>query len=341
MRFRKPIIAASCLVISVSALVGARLQQKKPSSSKMAVVASAFLGTLTDDQKATATFKFTDEERLNWHFIPRERKGLPVKDLEGASLKAAHQLLATGLSSAGYDQTLNIMSLEELLFLLEKGDRETRREKRDPQKYYFSIFGAPSETGTWGWRVEGHHLSLNYTIKDGKLVSTTPEFFGANPGTVDAGLKRQIRVLGPEEDIARQILKLCSPDTEKLMWLDHKAPKDLRGGGVAQVETTAPVGLPFSKMTSDQQKLVHELLNEYLKNMPADVETERRARINAGGMDSIHFAWWGEADLNQPHYYRLQGPSFLVEYNNVQNNANHVHSYWRNAAGDFDVPVNK
>ena len=312
MSFRKPMIAAGCLVICASALVAARLQEKKPTSTRMATAASEFLATLDSDQKARATFEFTDEERLNWHFIPRERKGVPVKDLAGASLKAAHRLLASGLSVAGYDQTLNIMSLEELLFLLEKGDRETRRNKRDPLKYYFSIFGTPSATGTWGWRVEGHHLSLNYTIKDGKLVSTTPEFYGANPGTVDAGPKRQIRVLGPEEDIARQILKLCSPETQQVMWIADKAPRELRGGGVAEVETTDPVGLPFSKMSPDQQKLVHELLNEYLKNMPGDVERERRARINAGGMDNIHFAWWGKPDLNQPHYYRLQGPSFLV-----------------------------
>jgi hypothetical protein len=341
MRFRKPMIAASCLVLSISALLTARLQDKKSSSNKMAEAATAFLATLDAEQKARATFGFNDEERLNWHFIPRERKGLPIKDLEGPALKAAHRLLASGLSAAGYDQTLSIMSLEELLYLLEQGDRQTRRDKRDPQKYYFSIFGTPATTGMWGWRVEGHHVSLNYTIKNGKLVSTTPEFFGANPGTIDAGPERQIRVLGPEEDIARQILKLCSPENQKIMWIEDKAPQDLRGGGVAQVETTAPVGLSFSKMSSDQKKLVHELLNEYLKNMPSDVEKERRARINTGGMDAVYFAWWGQADLNQPHYYRLQGPSFLVEYNNVQNTANHVHSYWRNMAGDFDVPVNK
>ena len=339
MPLRKVLLASACVIVCTSALLLARLQAPSSSAPGMTAAADAFLSSLNDQQRAIATFKFDDAERLNWHFIPRERKGLPLKDLEGKRLKAAHKLLASSLSEAGYEQALNIMSLEELLYLLEGGNRETRRAKRDPQKYYISVFGKPGPVGKWGWRFEGHHLSLNYTLEDGKLVSTTPEFFGTNPGSVDAGPGRRIRVLGPEEDIARKILKISSAAAKQKIWIDKKAPGDLRGGGIAQPETTAPVGLAYGEMSDDQKKLVHELLNEYLQNMPSDVEQQRRNMINSDGMDSIHFAWWGSSEINEPHYYRVQGKSFLVEYNNVQNKANHVHSIWRNLSGDFNISL--
>ena len=187
--------------------------------------------------------------------------------------------------------------------------------------------------------MEGHHLSLNYTIVEGEVLSSTPEFFGANPSFIAAGPGRSIRVLAAEEDIARQILKLATAKQQEVMWMSKKAPKDLRGGGVAQPETTAPVGLQASKMSKMQKALLSELLSEYLKNMPADIELERRKKINAAGLENIHFAWWGGPDRNQPHYYRVQGPTFLVELNNTQNSANHVHSIWRNLAGDFNVSL--
>ena len=331
--------AATLVTFALGAVLFGKALQESNSAAAMAGAASSFLETLTDAQRQKATFAFDDAERLNWHFIPRERKGLPLKELEGEPLRAAHRLLASGLSNAGYDQAVNVMSLEELLYLLEGGDREERRAKRDPQKYFISVFGKPSGSGSWGWRFEGHHISLNYTVVDGKLVSTTPEFFGANPGSVDAGPGRQIRVLGVEEDLARQILKAGSAQQRNKAWIDQTAPKEVRTAGEAQPDASAPVGLRFANMNDDQKRLVRELLSEYLRNMPADVERERRGRINNGGMDDIHFAWWGGSELNQPHYYRVQGPTFLIEYNNTQNQANHVHSMWRNLTGDFNVPI--
>jgi hypothetical protein len=335
---------AGVVVIAMAALLLGNLQTEPPSGRKMVEAARAFLGKLTEAQRQQASFGYDDAERLNWHFIPRPRKGLPVKLLEGEALKAAHALLRSGLSEAGYDQALNVMSLEEILYLLEGGARDERRDRRDPQKYYLSVFGTPAATGTWGWRLEGHHVSLNYSIKEGKVTASTPEFFGANPGTVDAGLGRQIRVLGAEEDIARQILKRCDADQQKLAWIDKAAPDDLRIGNVPgqvapQPETSPAVGLPASKMSADQKKLLAELLTEYLKNMPADIERERRTALEAAGLDKIHFAWWGDSEQHKRHYYRVQGPTFLIEYNNTQNNANHVHSMWRNLGGDFAIPI--
>ena len=336
----------SLVAVTMAAILFAQSETKEPSGKAMLQAAQKFRSTLSREQLARASFGFDDAERLNWHFIPRERKGLPLRELEGESLKAAQALIASGLSQAGYEQALSIMSLEEVLYLLEAGDRTERRERRNPGKYYISIFGTPSETGKWGWRVEGHHISLNYTLDRGDVVSSTPEFFGANPAFIDAGPDRVIRPLGTEEDLARQILKLCTPDLLKTAYIDKTAPGDLRVGSDAQhpnpqPETTPAVGLAASQMTADQKKLLAELLGEYLKNMPADISGRRRAALMQAGIDKIHFAWWGETERNQPHYYRIQGPTFLVEYNNTQNKANHVHSYWRDFAGDFGIPLKK
>ena len=338
----KKLILATVVIAAVGTLLSAKQQKNKSSGLEMTKAARAFMEQLTPEQRKTALIDYDDPERLNWHFIPKPtRRGVQIKHLEGAALKAAHNLLRSGLSEPGYDQTLNVMSLEEILYLLEGGDREERRSKRDPLKYFISIFDMPSAKGTWGWRIEGHHVSLNYTITDGKVVASTPEFFGANPGTVNTGPGRQIRVLGAEEDLARQILKLCDAKQQKIAWIEKKAPNDLRGGGVAQPDTTPPVGLPVSKMSADQKKLMQGLLSEYLKNMPADVVRERRSAINDAGIEKIHFAWWGSSEQNERHYYRVQGPTFLIEYNNTQNSANHVHSIWRKLSGDFNVVIKK
>ncbi len=338
MKHAKPLAALAVVCLTGALILNANYQEEPPVGHLMSIRCRDFLATLNDAQRAQATFAFDDAERLNWHFIPRERKGIPLRDLEGEARQAAQLLIQSGLSNDGYTQALNVMSLEEVLYLLEEGDRETRRERRNPGKYYLSVFGTPGDRGTWGWRLEGHHLSLNFVIRDGNVVSSTPEFFGANPGTIDAGVGRTLRVLGPEEDLARQLFKACDDDQKKLAWIDPVAPNEIRNPGEVQASRDAPVGLPASKMSADQRKLLAQLLAEYLKNLKPEIAEQRRAQINAGGMDQIHFAWWGEADQHKPHYYRVQGPTFLIEYNNVQNNANHVHSVWRNLL-DGDLAV--
>lgn len=340
MLWKKTLITV-CVCFAMAAMMWAQAQQPEPSGKGMAEAAAAFLASLKPEQAAQAQFGYDDAERLNWHFIPRPRKGLPLRDLDGAPLKKAHALIQSGLTQAGYDQTLDVMSLEETLYLLEPGDRQERRERRDPRKYYLSVFGSPTAKGTWGWRLEGHHISLNFSIKDGNVVASTPEFFGANPGVLDAGPGRAIRVLAPEEDLARQILKLCTPEQQKVAWIDKVAPDDIRGGGKPQPETSSPVGLKASEMSADQKLLLGKLLDEYLKNLPKDIEAVRRADLTKAGFDNIRFAWWGESERNQRHHYVVEGPTFIIEYNNTQNNANHVHSMWRNTAGDFNVPVKK
>lgn len=334
-------LAAAVLVgaTMVGAFVIAKTGDQRASGFRMADAAQTFLKSLTDDQRAKATFSYDDPERLNWHYIPRERKGVPLKALTPAARAAARGLIASSLSGRGFEQVTNVMSLDDVLFLLEKGDFAARRQRRDPLNYSLSIFGTPSDHGLWGWRVEGHHLSLNFSIKDGRVVASTPEFFGANPALIDAGPGRSIRVLAPLEDLARELMRTCNPAQLKTAVVSPKAPKDIWNTNRRQPQLTPLEGLAAADMSHDQRTLLTQLLGEYLKNMPAEVRTEREAKIRDGGFDKIRIAWWGSLERNEKHAYRIQGPTFLIEYNNTQDNANHVHSVWRNAEGDFDQPI--
>lgn len=336
----KRIVVSLAVLGTMGALLLAQGQQ--PGAAKaMVQAAEKFRATLPPDQLAKCSFAFEDPQRLDWHFIPKPRKGLALRELKGDSIKAAQDLIASGLSKSGYEQALSIMSMEEVLYLLEGGDREKNRENRNPGKYYISFFGTPSETGKWGLSVEGHHLSLNYTIDKGEVISSTPEFFGANPAYLGAGPKREIRPLGTEEDLARQILKLSNPDQMKVMLVDAKSPGEVRGANKAQAEVTTPFGLQVSKFSADQKDVLGKLLSEYLKNMPADVSAARRTALERAGSDNIYFGWWGGKERNEPHQYYVQGPTFIIEYNNTQNEANHVHSFWRDLGGDFGIAVKK
>jgi hypothetical protein len=307
----------------------------------MAEAAAKLASVLPADQKQKLMYKYDDPERLNWHFIPKDRNGITLWDLHGEPRNAAEELVKVGLSAAGYAKTLQVRSLEEVLYLFEGGEEEYRRTRRHPHKYHITVFGEPGAKGLWGWRVEGHHLSLNFSIQDGVVVSSTPEMLGANPALIDAGPGRSLRILANREDLARQILNACNDDQRTKMWISKTAPDDIRGGGAPQPVIDEAVGLPFAEMSPEQQKLLKELLGEYLSLMPAQVVKDRLKAIEKGGMDNVRFAWWGESEVNQRHHYVIQGPSFIVEYNNTQNDANHVHAIWRNVGGDFNLPSGK
>jgi hypothetical protein len=308
---------------------------------QMADVANAFLKTLSAEQKSKAVFKFSDEERENWHFIPRERKGLAMREMTPEQHLLAHALLNTGLSNRGQLMAATIMSLEEVLFHLE-GDAnpsklEETREKRNPEKYYLSIFGSPAMTGTWGWRVEGHHFSLNYTIKDGNLLRATPSFFGSNPGEVRSGPRAGTRVLAPEEDLGRAFAKSLSPDQWKKALVETTAPKEMITEAKHHVTALNPEGISEADLNADQKKALRQLVHEYLFRVRPEVAAERWKEIESG--NPVHFAWAGELEKGRPHYYRVQGKTFLLEYDNTQNEANHIHTVWRDFAGDFGADI--
>lgn len=296
----------------------------------MTETAKSFLASLEAEQMAKATFKFDDPERFNWHFIPKERKGLPLKEMKPHQRSLAQALLSAGLSQQGYIKATTIMSLEDVLRIMEN-DQVGRR---DPERYFFTIFGEPSDKGTWGYRVEGHHISLNFTLVNGKVVAS-PNFFGANPAEVRQGPRKGLRVLHAEEDLGRELIVALTPEQKKVAIVSATAYKDILTEASRQASLKGqPSGLQASKLNKNQRTLLQAVLDEYTNNLPEQVAQARQEQIKQAG-DKLYFAWAGVEQRGGPHYYRIQSPDFLIEYDNTQNEANHIHSVWRDFNNDF------
>lgn len=314
--------------------------------TNMSTAAEAFVEALSHEQREAALLPFDDPRRLDWHFIPKpERKGIQIKHMSEAQRERAQALLRACLSQIGYEKAETIRALEAILHELERS--RTDGPIRDPERYYFTIFGRPGTDSKWGLSVEGHHLSLNFVVDQGVVVASTPAFFGANPAEVktdfDFGPPKGHRTLAKEEDLAFQLLHALDDAQRQVVLIDAKAPADLRAAGEAQPPDTPPAGLPASRMTPSQQETLRALIEAYLENMPDEVAQVRRREIEQGGFENIHFAWAGADRPGVGHYYRIQGPSFLVELVNTQpdasgNPANHIHSVWRQMGGDFGIP---
>jgi hypothetical protein len=333
MRGIKPSLAlASLAVIGLALLASARQDR---AGGLMARAADRWLASLTADQKTAASFDFDDKERLNWHFIPRPRKGLAFKEMAPEQRALAFGLIESGVGAEGALKATTIMSLEQVLKDLEKGSGPVR----DPELYYLSIFGKPSNKGKWGWRVEGHHLSLNLTMEDGKIVAATPAFFGANPADVKQGPRAGLRTLADREDRALRLVQALDDGQKKKAIVDEKAPGDVRSANTPEPPRDAAVGIAYADLREDQKGLLKELVETYTEDMPPEVATAWISEIKKTGVENVKFAWFGAQDRSQGHAYRIQGPTFLIEFNNTQNNANHVHSFWRNMLGDFGIPL--
>ena len=317
------------LALSLALLTPLRAHE---AGNEMAAAANNLLVALSPEEKAKVAFDFADAERTNWHFIPRERKGLPIKEMTQEQRLLAQALLATGLSHRGYSKAVSIMSLEAVLAEIEKG--KAGAPLRDPERYFVSIFGTPGK-GAWGWRVEGHHLSLNFTATDNGAPSMTPSFFGTNPGEVRVGPRNGTRILGTEEDLGRALVKSLNDEQRKEAVLLVEAPKEILNDP-KRVDQTKPEGIAQSKLTEEQKAALLKLIKEYLFRCRPDVAAEDLAKVEKAGLDKVHFAWAGGFELGQPHYYRVQGGHFVLEYDNTQNDANHVHSVWRDFDHDFD-----
>lgn len=331
-----------CLAFSHLAPRTAVAHEPGEAGAQMSAIAKVFLSALTPEQKAKACFDFAGEERENWHFIPRERKGLPLKEMTPQQRLLAHALLNTGLSFRGSAKAVTIMSLEEVLYQMEgegkdEAKRAATREKRDPEKYFVSIFGEPTDKGAWGWRVEGHHLSLNFTIKDGRMLRATPSFMGTNPGEIRQGPLTGLRVLGVEEELGRELVKSLTPEQLKTAFVATEAPKEMITAAEHKVNPLTPVGLADSELNEKQKALLSRIIAEYIDRLRPEIAEAARAEFKESG--PIHFAWAGGKERGEPHYYRVQGKTFLLEYDNTQNDANHVHSVWRSFDGDFGRDV--
>lgn len=308
----------------------ARAHSTADAAREMASAADRWLGALTAEQKREATYAFDDTERENWHYIPKDRHGLPLAKMNEGQRQLARALLAAGLSHPGLLQTDAVIGLEDVLRAVEGAAR------RDRQLYYFTVFGQPSDNAPWGWRVEGHHLSVNFTIAPGGRISATPNFVGANPGEVRVdGPQRGQRALAAEEDLGRALMMSLDDTQRSVAIITADAPGEILTRNDKQVKPLAPVGIAFAALMPAQQERFKALVAQYANRLRSEVAATELTKISDAGWDKLTFAWAGSVEKGRKHYYRIQGPAFVIEYDNTQNDANHVHTVWRVFEGDF------
>jgi hypothetical protein len=333
----------ACVLFGFVASLAYMGQERESPGAKMVAAADKFVSRLTAEQKDKCLFSFDSKERTRWFFIPLQdakkrptRKGLPLVEMTPEQKKLALDLVAAGTSDVGNTAATTIMSLEAILRAQEKGGAMVR----NPEWYFFSVFGNPSKTGKWGWRVEGHHLSLNFTMNGTQVAASTPTFFGANPAEVKSGARKGLRILKSAEELAIQLFDMLEPEQKKIALQSKPFPE------IQQATVTAGVGEPrgvsASKMTQDQKNVLLKLLRAYTERMPPEVAEMELKAARSGGIDNIHFAYTGGTRSGEAHTYRVQGPTFVIEFLNVQadsagNPANHIHSVWRRIRGDFAI----
>lgn len=336
------------LILAVALATGsltlpAQGQQALP-SEQMTAAARDFLKTLQPEQLKRAQMEYQAPQRVQWHFIPMaDRRGLPLNQMTDAQRQAALKLVAAALSDRGFQKTEQIRSLEAMLAKLEKDP-----VKRDREKYYVGIYGEPLPSAKWGLSFEGHHLSLNFVVEGDRVASSTPQFLGANPAEVRTQVVPEVpkglRVLAPEEDLAFDLFRSLTAEQKAAALIAAEAPRDIRAAGEVQAPREPAVGLAADKMSAEQQALLRKLIGVYGEAMPAEVAKARLDALESAGLDAVKFAWAGADKPGVGHYYRIQGPTFVIELCNTQpdgegNPANHVHSVWRDMAGDFALPV--
>ncbi len=332
------LVVAGTLVVT---LMGSAMVASQRSASAMATAANQFLAGLSAEQRAQASFPFEGEERLRWHFIPNEmfpRKGIMFKDMTEAQRRLAHDLLKTGLSQRGYMTVTGIMDLEVILRAMENpstGLGAGGRLGRDKDAYLFSVFGAPSAAGAWGWRVEGHHVSLRFTIVKGAAIASSPAFLGTNPAEVRDGAQKGLRLLAAREDAARALVDSLDASQRSTAIINTVAPTDIVTMNKNDITPLDPAGIAAGALAAKQRDLLMQLIEAYSSAMETDIAADRAKKIQQAGADKITFAWAGETERGKKHYYRVQGPTFLIEFDNTQNDGNHVHSVWRDFNGDF------
>jgi hypothetical protein len=324
------IAAAACVALPRPAVA----QIRRTERLALAQTADAFLQALTPEKRQRAVFAFESPERFNWHYIPRRRAGLALKDMTADERTAAHKLLRVGLSTVGYRKVLDIMRLEEVLRGL-----EFFPFSRDPENYAFTVFGTPGSALPWGWRVEGHHLSLNFTVVADKHVAVTPAFMGANPAEVPAGSFKGLRVLAGRQDLARQLVQHLEPAQHGEMLIGTQSLGDIVSGPGRDDSLKSPAGLPLAAMNQAGRDLAVRLIEAYARDMRDEFAAVELTRIHEAGIEKIHFAWAGGLEPGQAHYYRLHGPTLLIEYDNTQNDASHIHSVWRDLSNDFGADL--
>jgi hypothetical protein len=321
------LVRALLLALAVAAPQAAADEARERLVAEVAKAANGFLASLPEDRRLGAKAAFQSRDRTTWRYTPGGRPGMPLQEMSPAQREAAQALLRSFLSSEGYLKVQSIIGLELVLRELERWD------ERDPERYWFLVFGDPGTESPWGVRVEGHHVSLHLAVIKGRFVSSTPTFLGANPAEVRSGPKKGSRALAAEEDTARALLESLTAPQRSEAIVDESPYGDIVSRNRSKADPLDAKGIAFATLTPAQQKQVLALIEVYANAMKPKLAAERLAKVRAGGLDAIRFAWAGPVARGRPHYYRVQGPTFLIEFDN--SGGNHVHSVWRDFEGDF------
>ncbi len=350
------------LLLAAFSLAAATAYQAARTEHLMADAANRLLESLNRMQRMGTVFPMDAPERTNWHYFPETgfadeygyvRNGVTFKQMDPKQRHLAYSLLSTGLGRAGFVKTMNVMALEEVVRAIE----DDHTGYRDTERFHFTVFGTPAMTGDWGWRVEGHHVSLHYVIRNGELVAASPTFLGANPHEVPQGPHKGMRALEREEDLARALLKSLGPERQEVAIFDKQAPYDIVTMADKRAELEGgPQGLPASALTAEQYDSLLGLISEYASVMPPEIASRRMKAARDTPREELFFGWAG--DVERPpakpieigskttenrhlagNYYRIQSPTFLIEYANTQNQSNHSHAVWREFKGDFGYDV--
>ncbi len=315
-----------------------QISRAPTTAQRMAEAANRFLDCLSDRQRAVAAFPFAGDERYFWHYTPVPRNGLLLKHMRPPQRERAFALLDTGLGPRARQEVRQIIALEPILDLAEIVEQLPRPWPRDEEMYWFSVFGTPGGADPWAWRVGGHHIGLHFTVVDRELVACTPLFLGANPATVRHGPHAGLRTLAAEEELARELLRSLDPAQKTVAIVDPVAPDDILTRNYRYADPAAPLrGLSFAAMTGEQRERLVRLIRHYVERAAEELASNEWARIERAGLEPITFAWAGpeERAYGNGHYYAVVGPTFAIEYDNTQNNANHIHTVWRDFRNDW------
>ena len=305
-------------------------------ADEITAAARAWLDGLDASQREAAVFPFDSNERFVWAYTPGTREGLALQDMRPEQRRAATAILGASLSERTEGEVGTIMGLETILGALERESGHSGWTRRDPELYWFAIFGEPDERTPWSWRVGGHHVAIHLTLADGRVIGSTPSFLGANPAAVPHGPQAGFRALTGEETLARTLLAGLTPDERKAAIVNDKAPADILTEHAARADVRSiPVGIAYRDLAATARADLERLIRHYVDRVRPDVALADWERIVAGGLDEISFAWAGRGEPGHGHYYAIRGPRFLAEYDNTQNGANHIHAVWRDLDNDW------
>ena len=296
----------------------------------------AFVKSLNPVQQKKAVFPFNEMNRYEWHFLPAAmvgRTGIAVKDLDSLQKENLHLLLQAYLSKEGYVRTTNIMDFEYLL-----KEMQPQNPNRIPENYSVSIYGTPCQDSIWGWKFSGHHLALNFTIVKDK-IGFAPFFFGVYPAEVKEGVKKGTRLLKDQEDLGFELINSLTPDQKFIAIFQLKPYTEIVTTNSQKVGQLEPVGIFAHDLNPSQKIILNKVIASYLLSMPTQLANARIKKIDTEDMNAIRFGWGGETVPGKPHYYRIQGKTFLIEFDNTQDNANHIHTVWRDFNGDFGADL--